>query len=416
MSDTWQRSNMERVTFGIVSFNRPAKLSRLLESIERFYPGASVAIAENGLTGWWNETLETRDGNRRVLLLPFDAGCSAARNCLIDRCETEYLLFLEEDFVFTQETDLQPLIEILDSDSRIGMAGGLVKPGGIPVAQELRTTSSGVAYCTAKGLRMFAIGRREFFADHRFDELLKTGEHGPFMTRVERAGKWELAFCDAASIEHHKVDNTEEYAQFRQRAAEFRDKWKRHLLLEEYLTLKKDRTTRSLFGRRAFHAFGHGDLLFLDFVLSRHKWKNCVELGTGSGLTTLYLAVAFGLRKGEVTTYDIRRKPLGTFHEYFPDNVTFTELDVLTEPSEKIISELSRPNTFAFFDNGKKRQEVAMYAKNLKPGSGFIVHDWPKEFGPEDVPAVLEAGFGLYGEHKSRLFQSCCRCFVRKSQ
>jgi predicted O-methyltransferase YrrM len=411
-------SGIADITFGIVSFDRPALLSRLLASIDRFYPGATVAIAENGLTGWWDKTLETEDGRRKVYLLPFDAGCAAARNCLIDRCRTKYLLFLEEDFVFTDSTNVQQIVDVLDADPSVGMCGGKVFPGPSAPLDSVtkQTTATGVHYFYAKTLRMFAAGRREFFADHRFDELLKTGEHGPFMTKVIKAAKWRLAFCPATNVWHRQEPDAPEYVQYRARATEFRDRWKRHLELEEYLTLTKDRTTRSLFGQGARSSFGRGDVLFLDHVLARHKkWKNCVELGTGSGLTTLYLAVAFLIRGGTVATYDVRKKPVGTFHEHFFTNVTFTECDVIPEagPLAKIRAELSKPNTFVFFDNGNKRKEVSYYARCLKPGSGFIVHDWPREFGPEDVPEVLALGFEEYGTGKAELLQSCCRCFVR---
>jgi len=402
---------IDEVTFGIVSFNRPAKLARLLESIDQWYPEAIVTIAENGLTGWWEKTLTTMDEGRRVFLMPFDAGCAAARNLLIDECGTEFLLFLEEDFEFTANTRIQPLIEILKHDPSIGMAGGRVDPGPEPPNDGARCLPSGVGYTLARFLRMFAVGRREFFADHRFDPLLKTGEHGPFMTEVRDRGKWKLAFRGDTSIAHHPGDNPEEYDAYRQRAREFRDAWKEHRALEAYLALGKDKTRRSLFGKRGQHMFGHGDLLFLEFVLARCKqWRNCVELGTGSGLTTLYLATVFGLRRGTVNTFDRRRGP---FVDAFPPHVTFRQADILTHEHSAVIEAMRPPNTFVFFDDGKKRQEVAMYAKYLQPGSGFIVHDWPKEFGPEDVPPVLDLGFEEFQQNRARLFNSACRCFIR---
>lgn len=407
---------LDRVTFGITSFNRPHLVKRLLSSIGEHYPGATVAIAENGLTGWWDHPVEALDGDREVCLLPFDAGCAAARNALIDRCRTEYLLFLEEDFVVTGRTRIELLVDILDSDGEVGMAGGYVDPGGHPAALEERTTPQGKRYQLAKTVRMFAMGRRAFFADHRFDELLKTGEHGPFMTEVREAGKWRMAYCPETAVLHKEEPGGDQYKAFRGRALDFKRAWEDHRKLERYLEMdRKSKESRSMFGKQAANSFGHGDFLFLDYVLCRQPgWKNCVELGTGSGLTTLYLAISFMLREGTVHTFDKRYVRGRMFHEFFPSNVVFEESDVLEQEREDIAGLLARPGTFAFFDDGNKRREVELYARHLRPGSGFIIHDFPVEFGPEDVKAVLRMGFEEFKPRKAEMMRSCCRCFVRR--
>jgi len=405
---------IDRVTFGITSFNRSSLLRRLLDSIDSHYPDADICIAENGLPGFWDKTLETRDDNKRIFLLPFDAGCSAARNVLAKRCTTEYLLYLEEDFVFTDKTKLQPLIHILDKDSNVGVAGGYVDPGNRPAPIETRHID-GIDYYTAKTLRMFVLCRRECLQDHPFQELLKTGEHGIWTSEIYESGKWQMAFTDCTSISHEPSVGDTRYRAFRGRAEQFKKDWKNVQRVQDYLRLEKNKTSRSLFGKLACNSFGHGDLLFLDYVLCKHpKWQHCVELGTGSGLTTLYLAMCFQLREGIVWTYDNRKQRGKMFHQYFPENVMFYEMDVLTKPAAQIVEQVSEPNRFVLFDNGCKRQEVAMYAKHLQPGSGFIVHDWPKEFGPDDVQPVLNLGFTQKYTGKAEMLQSCCRCFVKE--
>lgn len=55
---------------------------------------------------------------------------------------------------------------------------------------------------------------------------------------------------------------------------------------------------------------------------------------------------------------------------------------------------VSQPETVVVFDNGKKAQEVRMYAPLLVAGAGFFVHDWPDEISLHDIRSVVtEHGF-----------------------
>ena len=92
---------LERVTFGITSFERPQLLERLVGSIKERYPKARILVADNG------RRKASLPGDVRVLNLEFDSGLSAARNALLDNMETEFLLLLEEDFLFTDETRIE---------------------------------------------------------------------------------------------------------------------------------------------------------------------------------------------------------------------------------------------------------------------------------------------------------------------
>jgi DNA-binding transcriptional LysR family regulator len=83
---------LERITFGITSFERPRLLEQLVASIRRRYPQARILVADNG------RQKANLPEDVRVLDLEFDCGLSRARNAMIDNLETEFLLLLEEDF------------------------------------------------------------------------------------------------------------------------------------------------------------------------------------------------------------------------------------------------------------------------------------------------------------------------------
>lgn len=148
---------------------------------------------------------------------------------------------------------------------------------------------------------------------------------------------------------------------------------------------------RSIFGVAGKHSLGHGDQLYIDYVLSRRpQWWNFVELGTGSGLTTLLLAICANLRKGRLVTFDIK-EPIRLFMECWPQCAYHVVLDVLDAKNRDFVSRrVSQADTFLFCDNGKKIEEVNIYAPYLLPGSGFMVHDWNHEVREKDISHTLK--------------------------
>ena len=53
-----------------------------------------------------------------------DCGLSASRNALAVACPTPLMCLAEEDFVFTDKTDLAAGVAILDANPELGMIGG----------------------------------------------------------------------------------------------------------------------------------------------------------------------------------------------------------------------------------------------------------------------------------------------------
>jgi len=155
--------------------------------------------------------------------------------------------------------------------------------------------------------------------------------------------------------------------------------------LDHHLRLKEPET-RTLFGVRGAHSIGYGDLLFLEHVLSSIPWRRIVELGTGSGLTTLYLGVAAELRGAEMFTFDIKR-PGQQFMLAWPSCVRFAEADLMNGPP-RVQNALGLYETLAIFDNGNKPNEVKYYVPYLGDKGAFLVHDWGSEITMDDVEPV----------------------------
>lgn len=61
-----------------------------------------------------------------VVHLPYDFGVSASRNALVSRVETPYFLLCDDDFIFSEITDIACAQIIFDSDPDIAVVGGLL--------------------------------------------------------------------------------------------------------------------------------------------------------------------------------------------------------------------------------------------------------------------------------------------------
>lgn len=222
---------MRDVTFGITSFERPGLLTNLVRSIRHHYPLAKIVVADNG-----RQKCALPDTVQR-LDLPFDCGLSRARNALIDTLTTKYLLVLEDDFLFTSETSIEPLVEILQSDPEVGAVGGALRScqgrvaayaldlevfrGTLTVREathRVRFTPSGLSYRLCDMIWNFALFRQEMLAEHRWQDRLKVGEHCPYFHQVKLAGRWRIAACAATRIYHVPEKRPPSYLQYRQRA------------------------------------------------------------------------------------------------------------------------------------------------------------------------------------------------------
>ena len=174
---------------------------------------------------------------------------------------------------------------------------------------------------------------------------------------------------------------------------------------------------RSVFG--AWNTgLGHGDFLYLDYVLFNNKHiKNAIELGTMHGLTTLYLGVAMALRGGWASSYDIvdlKPEHITKVCRWLP--ITFRLGDVLNSVviQAEVSSELQDSATMLFCDDGNKAREVELYAPKMVTGSVLLAHDWGTEIGPANVQATLVTyHFAPYQHEVAEAMNSHLRAWVK---
>lgn len=238
---TPRRSSLSDVTAVMTAFRRPHCVERQVASLRRFYPQLPVIVGDNG-----DHPATIDDPRVTYLRFPFDLGISASRNRLVRECRTPFVLLLDDDYVWTDDTRIERFLDVLDSDPEVGVVGGWcddVRPDRrcrIDWALDLevfrgalrarnthdrfpRIARGGTAYRCCDTVLNFALFRREMLNEHRWDERLKLQEHWDFYLAVKRAGRWRVAFTPEVAIRHERDRPPENYQSFRGRSAPFMD-------------------------------------------------------------------------------------------------------------------------------------------------------------------------------------------------
>ncbi|KAF3826079.1 hypothetical protein GH733_006193 [Mirounga leonina] len=97
------------VTIATKTFLRYNRLRTLIASIRRFYPTVTVVIADD------SDKPESISGPHiEHYLMPFGKGWFAGRNLAVSQVTTKYVLWVDDDFVFTARTRLERLVDVLE--------------------------------------------------------------------------------------------------------------------------------------------------------------------------------------------------------------------------------------------------------------------------------------------------------------
>lgn len=234
---------MRRTTFAIKSFGRTEQLDRLVQSIKARYPESPVIVCDDSGEPSIQEIVGI------TLLRPgsLDIGLSAGRNMLLDACETEFFVLLDDDFVFTERTNIPVLVAALNEQD-VDIVGGSVYDVG-PSAKKTEqprtfygqlTSNNGELYiATGLPTRMsrgqplydlvlnFFAARTASLQKVRWTGPLKLAEHLDFFIRAKRIGL-RIGYRSDVVVDHWRDTSllTEGYKTFRQRAHAFNEDFK----------------------------------------------------------------------------------------------------------------------------------------------------------------------------------------------
>ena len=176
---------------------------------------------------------------------------------------------------------------------------------------------------------------------------------------------------------------------------------------------------RSTFGQPyGQSAFGHGDKMFVEFIMQRHSsFKRMVEFGTWTGITTMYFGMTAALRSGTLTSFDIADQRTVEVKKSWLNSSSFILAD-LEDPKNinaKAANAVKQAD-FLFNDGWNKDVESALYAKYLKVGAGLLEHDFSYDHERKQAGYFLEQlGFEAKYESIAKHFNSCARFWIRTS-
>lgn len=205
--------------------DRYTHLDHLLSSIFKYYPDAKVTVAD--------QSKEIQPSvydpyNVKVLPLPYDCGLSHARNTLVAETTEPYLLLLEDDFLFTENTKIENMLTLTD---KADIVGGAVyrKDYRIPFEHyfEIKdgvlrhvpdgdhwTEYKGITYKPTGCILNFALFRRQVFDDIMWNRELKLREHQEFFYRARHK---DIVFTPDVSIADNKGRQSNAYKKLKAR-------------------------------------------------------------------------------------------------------------------------------------------------------------------------------------------------------
>ncbi|XP_054653106.1 beta-1,4 N-acetylgalactosaminyltransferase 1a [Dunckerocampus dactyliophorus] len=109
------------VTIVTKTFLRYDKLQDLIISIRQYYPAITIVIADD------NEHPQQVIGPHiEHYIMPFGKGWFAGRNLAVSQVTTKYVLWVDDDFIFTADTKLEKMVDILEQTS-LDVVGGAVR-------------------------------------------------------------------------------------------------------------------------------------------------------------------------------------------------------------------------------------------------------------------------------------------------
>ncbi|KAI4792430.1 hypothetical protein KUCAC02_033386 [Chaenocephalus aceratus] len=206
-----------QVSITTKTFLRYPEVNALLTSIREFYKDMEVIIADDSFV-----TEKITGDHIQHFIMPPAQGWFAGRNLAVSQVTTKYFLWVDDDFQFTKETNIEEML------------GGKVGENQFPfsiIYEEGDETEGGCMHRKSRGMFHslpgypqcslvsgvvnFFLARTDAAQRVGFDPKLKRIGHSEFF--MDGLGSLMVATCDHVSIGHQKgrANNNNNYGRFR---------------------------------------------------------------------------------------------------------------------------------------------------------------------------------------------------------
>ena len=225
------------VTFIFTTLERNEAAKRLIDSVRHYFPDLPIIVADQNHP---NDAMRDYYSQNRVdvIWVPYDCGLSYARNRAVQTVSTPFVLIGDDDFIFTDMTDITAALSILCGDDNLGVVGGSIidvyhdNKGieyralrrfecflihldkwrtlvTIPIdylAPQDRCIAGHTIYLCEMTLN-WALFRTDLFVQGLgWDETIKiNGEHEDFFLALKKKGAWEVAYFPGLQCEHSNI-------------------------------------------------------------------------------------------------------------------------------------------------------------------------------------------------------------------
>ncbi|KAE8283613.1 Beta-1,4 N-acetylgalactosaminyltransferase 2 [Larimichthys crocea] len=217
------------VTITTKTFLRYPQLKVLLSSIRSFYSNIEVIIADDNF-----EPEHIKGEHIKQYIMPPAQGWFAGRNLAVSQVTTKYFLWVDDDFVFTEKTKIEKLVEVMEAVPELDVLGGSVQgnqfyfslryeegqemDGGClhRKMNEKFHSLPGYPQCfLANGVVNFFLARTDAVMKVGFDPKHQRVAHAEFF--MDGLGSLLVASCGHVSINHNSQNtaNKVQYARFR---------------------------------------------------------------------------------------------------------------------------------------------------------------------------------------------------------
>ncbi|XP_035673375.1 beta-1,4 N-acetylgalactosaminyltransferase 1-like isoform X1 [Branchiostoma floridae] len=240
----------DKVTAVTKTFLRYGSVRLLLRSIQKYYPRMRVVVADDSKP---IEDLQSEHVDHYVM--PFASGWFGGRNLAVSQVTTPYLLWLDDDFVFTEDTKLEIMAGVLDNSNLDVVSGIAGEKNLVTTRMELIPgTDDDDGYCIyhksgnygqVPGFPDCYLTTKVFnFFMGRSDEIRSVGFYPAYSRYADREfylealGKLRMAACKGIHIGHNQTRNRE-YKKYRY-GRDQEENYKKYIMRVNYFRSNAD--------------------------------------------------------------------------------------------------------------------------------------------------------------------------------